>query len=194
MIWCRECRKLSPAGSSFCIFCAKSFGGRRCPKGHLNPNEALRCGTCGTDSLSEPASSISFRTLSLVLSLAIGLALLRFGFSFIEELFGLAFGCVRLLFGLATGSDLLALPGAALSLALCALAPFLLAWLVFERGAVPSKSLRAYWSVLRWTIRTGMKLALPAGRLLKAALLGASRKASPARRTNDPDDQRRNHS
>lgn len=50
MQFCLTCKRVSPSGSVYCAHCspARSFGGRRCPKGHLSPASTRgACIVCG---------------------------------------------------------------------------------------------------------------------------------------------------
>ncbi len=60
MIICRSCRTAWPDTAQFCGNCKRSFGGRRCPKGHVSPRSARFCVVCGSKELSEGTRSFSF--------------------------------------------------------------------------------------------------------------------------------------
>ena len=66
---CLTCRYLSPKEAIFCAHCARSFGGRRCPRGHLAPMQAICCPECGRAELSEATRSFN---LGLPLGLLFG--------------------------------------------------------------------------------------------------------------------------
>jgi hypothetical protein len=59
MRYCLACRNLSGEGA-YCTRCGRSFGGRLCggKQRHLNPPDALYCGQCGSQDLSDAADSI----------------------------------------------------------------------------------------------------------------------------------------
>ena len=80
---CRNCRYLANREAVFCPHCARSFGGRRCAKGHLSPPGAVCCQICGTAELSEATGSIPLGFLPALLAgfltLGAGALLLHFG-------------------------------------------------------------------------------------------------------------------
>lgn len=78
MIYCRDCRRLWPSGSTICGTCRRSFGGRLCPKNHLSPAAATCCTTCGNLKLLRPARQISFTPFLSLAACIVGLVILKF--------------------------------------------------------------------------------------------------------------------
>lgn len=56
---CLTCKYMSPGDAAFCAHCARSFVGRRCPRGHLAPMNAICCPKCGRGDLSEGTPSVN---------------------------------------------------------------------------------------------------------------------------------------
>lgn len=73
---CLTCRYLSPKEAIFCAHCARSFGGRRCPRGHLAPMLAVCCPECGRADLSEATRSFNLGLPLGLLVWGVGIAVL----------------------------------------------------------------------------------------------------------------------
>lgn len=71
MRFCKQCRKVSPSASLYCIGCGGAFKGKRCAKGHLAPHFALACPECGSTELSAYASSVQLGWLPPTVSVAL---------------------------------------------------------------------------------------------------------------------------
>lgn len=61
MIICRSCFTVWPDEALYCGQCKRSFGGRRCPKGHLSPPSVTACVQCASTELS--GSTTTFQQL-----------------------------------------------------------------------------------------------------------------------------------
>jgi len=60
VIICRSCWHAWPDESMYCGNCQHSFGGRRCPHGHLSSKSARFCTECASKDLSKPTESLHF--------------------------------------------------------------------------------------------------------------------------------------
>ena len=74
---CLSCRRVSPGGSIFCGYCARSFGMRLCANKHKNAPHVLCCTTCASPDLTEATQFVPLGCLPIGLSLLCGLALWR---------------------------------------------------------------------------------------------------------------------
>ena len=53
MRYCPSCGRFNPGRPLICHYCGKSWYYRLCPKGHLNPPDAIFCGECGSSQLTD---------------------------------------------------------------------------------------------------------------------------------------------
>ncbi len=77
MILCLGCKRISPEGSKYCGHCSRSLGCRICVGGHTNRMSVDCCTTCGSSQLSLPARVLHLSWLTMLLTVAVGLVLLR---------------------------------------------------------------------------------------------------------------------
>jgi hypothetical protein len=71
---CLTCKYMSPGDAAFCAHCARSFVGRRCPRGHLAPMNAICCPQCGRGDMSAGTPSLNLRAPVLLIGAGITLA------------------------------------------------------------------------------------------------------------------------
>jgi hypothetical protein len=57
MRYCPNCRRINPGRPLICHYCGRTWYIRLCPRSHLNPYNAIYCGTCGSTDLSEVCRS-----------------------------------------------------------------------------------------------------------------------------------------
>ena len=56
MRYCFSCRRITSGKPYYCNYCGRSYGVKRCPRGHANPRGAEVCSECGSRNLSMPHS------------------------------------------------------------------------------------------------------------------------------------------
>lgn len=68
MRYCPYCKRLNVGKPQRCRYCGRTWFVKICPKGHINPPEALFCGECGSADLTQPAGrkSILYYLFSLL--------------------------------------------------------------------------------------------------------------------------------
>ena len=103
MIICRSCHSAWPDTALYCGKCKRSFGGRRCPKGHLSPRGSTYCLTCGSKDMSVPADSVSFGLASKVIAWCLAVVLLKVCWPVLGIIAALLLGVCDWLFGLIVG-------------------------------------------------------------------------------------------
>jgi hypothetical protein len=103
MIHCLSCHRSWPDSALFCGHCKRSFGGRRCPHGHLSPRFATFCTTCGSKELSLATSSFSTQSVSRVVAWVIVLVLLKWILPYTPQILGSLLAAGDWLFGFIFG-------------------------------------------------------------------------------------------
>jgi hypothetical protein len=80
MKYCYHCNHITPGEPLYCNACGRSYGVKRCPRGHENPRSAQACSQCGSRDLSTPQPRVPWWApvaqflLSLVPGVLLGLA------------------------------------------------------------------------------------------------------------------------
>ena len=154
---CRGCRRVTPGRDAvYCVYCSRSFGGRRCPHGHLSPADAISCARCrASDSeLSQATGAVNIGWLPRLLA------------------WGCVVGTTYLAWKCLRGAGTLALARLRLHLPWTAIADRILFWtlllLVFGRRArapVRAAGKAAFWSargvvaVAAVLLRAGLRFA-----------------------------------
>lgn len=162
MIQCLECGALWRGEPTYCGRCGVSLGGKRyCSRNHQNPADAEFCLTCGRSELTTPGRSRHFGLLTQLIAVAALIALARLTLAVAPYIIWPLLKCLNWLSGYVFGTPISSLLGCLCPIAL----PFVLWSLMTERGALPSRSLKTFTSIL-WVLgRVGWKvttrLALP---------------------------------
>lgn len=159
MIICRSCRSSWPDTADYCGKCRRSFGGRRCPKGHLSPKGATYCLSCGSKELSQAAESVSFGAAAKLAAWCVALLLLRVLWPVLGFIAGLLLGACDWLFGAIFGvrASNLIWQGLCLALNLFVITGIFALLIPGFRRNLPSMARLAFNM-----LRTFWKLALPA--------------------------------
>jgi ribosomal protein L40E len=92
MRYCPVCRRFNIGHPNFCQYCGRSWDGRVCLScGELNSPDALYCGWCGKETLSEilPTVPLWARLLPLMIPVAFWAFVIWFG----KPLIVAGFGC-----------------------------------------------------------------------------------------------------
>lgn len=144
MIFCRSCKRVSPHKSRFCGHCAKSFGGRLCPKGHKNPVFANCCTECASTELSTSTNFVSVRPLTFVFSTLVVLTVLKWSVSHFDEIATVLLAIFDWSLNYVTGESAMSLLCRFLHFLLLMFVPFLLWWAIAERFKTPSQSIGFY--------------------------------------------------
>ena len=103
MILCLSCRALSPTGSLYCQRCRKSFGVKRCPKGHPNPASARYCTQCASESLGPSTPYLPLGLFVRALTWLILLSCLKVAIAHGPGILGLILQAAEALFGFLFG-------------------------------------------------------------------------------------------
>lgn len=155
---CLTCRAIWRGDPLYCGRCGRSFDARYCQRGHKNPSEAEFCLTCGKADLTTPGPSRDFGMWTLLLAIVVLLVLIRALVYVGPTLLWSLLGVLNHLSGYVFGTPILG--------CFCPLVmPFVLWWLLIERGRLPSKALKALTTILGGIARFGWfsvrHLALP---------------------------------
>jgi hypothetical protein len=96
----------------------------------------------------------------------------------------LAFGLIDGSLAFVTGWQVADCLSAAIRLAALLGIPFLIYWLIVERGRRPSSAFKVYFALLRLLLRSSIQLGKVAFKFLRRTVRGPDRE--PARRQGDP--------
>lgn len=103
MILCLSCYHSWPDSALFCGRCKRSFGGRRCRRGHLSPSAATCCLTCGSAELSVPARSLSTGLASRMIAWIVLLLIVKWTWPYVGLVLGLLLAVFDWFFGFVFG-------------------------------------------------------------------------------------------
>ncbi|MBX3119691.1 MAG: hypothetical protein KF784_11545 [Fimbriimonadaceae bacterium] len=148
MILCLFCFRLWPKSAKFCGNCTRSFGCRLCSKGHRSPSVATVCVECASKDLSKPGRYLSLRPLSLVLALGLIFLGLKFTVANFGSISALAYQVADGVFGFVSGIGIARAVASIFNFLIILALPFVLGWILFERGKRPSVCLQAYWRLV----------------------------------------------
>lgn len=84
---CISCRHIAQADAAFCPVCGRTFGGVRCPSGHITQGKVVHCcAICGSRDLTQGTESLELGCISRIVAWALALVLLRFTVAHLDGL------------------------------------------------------------------------------------------------------------